>query len=56
MIFFWTILLVVLATMLARLLPVRRRAGAETSLEKLQRRYASGELSTDDYDDLRRRF
>lgn len=54
MMFFWVLLLVVLGVFLARLLPglsqedIPRRPDA-TPLETLRRRYASGEVSAEDY-------
>ena len=55
---FWTILIVVVLVMLLRLAPTLGQGPLwrETPLERLQRRYAAGELSTAEYEDRRRRL
>lgn len=48
---FWIVMLVVLLALFSPLTPVQRGRRRETPLEVLQRRYAAGEISTEDYEE-----
>lgn len=50
---FWAVLIVVL---LAFFVPVPRSRGRGTPLEHLQRRYADGEISTEEYEQRKKRL
>ncbi|MEX0599924.1 MAG: SHOCT domain-containing protein [Rhodothermales bacterium] len=58
MMIFWSILLIVVLVMLLRLAPglMPSTEEKETSLEKLQHQYASGKLTTEEYEERRRRL
>lgn len=55
---FWILLIALLAWGLYRLFSTRKSAppARETPLEVLQRRYAAGELSTEEYEEQKRRL
>jgi putative membrane protein len=50
---FWIVLIVVLFALIE---PVRRGRRRETSLELLQRRYAAGEITGQEYDERREKL
>lgn len=50
-IFWWLFWIVVIVVMFSPLTPVSRRRRRETPLEMLQRRYAAGQISTEEYEE-----
>jgi putative membrane protein len=52
----WLFWIVVTATFFSVLTPVPRHRVRETPLQVLQRRYASGELSTQEYEERKERL
>jgi putative membrane protein len=58
MMIFWSILLIVVAVVLLRLVPSLEPKGEErdTPLERLQRRYAAGDLTTEEYEERKHRL
>lgn len=53
---FWIILIVLLLWLPGPLARNRARGSRETPLEILQRRYAAGEISTEEYEDRKSRL
>ncbi len=54
--FWWLFWLVLIAAFFALMTPVPRKQARETPLEILQRRYAAGEISTDEYAERKNRL
>jgi putative membrane protein len=54
--FWWLFWLAVIAVFFAVLRPVPRHRARETPLQILQRRYAAGEISTDEYLERKKRL
>lgn len=54
--FWWLFWLVLIAAFFALMTPVPRKQARETPLEILQRRYAAGEISTDEYAERKSRL
>lgn len=50
-IFWWLFWIAVIVVLFLSLAPVSRRRRRETPLEVLQRRYAAGEVSTEEYEE-----
>ncbi|MHB0926319.1 MAG: SHOCT domain-containing protein [Gallionellaceae bacterium] len=50
-VFWWLFWIVVILALFSPLMPVSRRRRRETPLEVLQRRYAAGEVSTEEYEE-----
>ncbi|OFZ67816.1 MAG: hypothetical protein A2V79_03280 [Betaproteobacteria bacterium RBG_16_56_24] len=50
-VFWWLFWIAVIVLMFAPFTPVSRRRRRETPLELLQRRYAAGEISTEEYEE-----
>lgn len=50
---FWIVLIVVFVWLIE---PVPRGRARETALERLQRRYADGEITTDEYEERKKRL
>ena len=50
-VFWWLFWIVVILALFSLLTPVSRRRRRETPLELLQRRYAAGEISTEEYEE-----
>lgn len=48
-VFWWLFWIVVILALFSPLTPVSRRRRRETPIEVLQRRYAAGEVSTEEY-------
>jgi putative membrane protein len=49
--FWWLFWIVLIVTFFSVLTPVPRRRARETPLEILQRRYAAGEISSEEYEE-----
>jgi putative membrane protein len=54
--FWWLFWIVLLLAFFSLATPVPRRRVRETPLEVLQRRYAAGEISTEEYDERKTRL
>lgn len=55
-IFWWVFWIVLIGAFFGLLTPVPRRRARETPLQILQRRYAAGEISTDEYTERKKRL
>lgn len=55
-IFWWLFWIVLIAMFFSVATPVPRGKARETPLDRLQRRYAEGEISTDEYDERKKRL
>lgn len=54
--FWWLFWFLIIATFFSLLTPVPRRKLRETPLQVLQRRYATGEISTEEYEERKQRL
>ena len=54
--FWWLFWFLIIATFFATLTPVPRHKVRETPLQILQRRYAAGDITTQEYDERRQRL
>jgi len=54
--FWWLFWLIVIALFFSLLTPVPRSKARETPLQTLQRRYAAGEISTEEYEERKQRL
>jgi len=54
--FWWLFWFLIIASFFAMLAPVPRHKLRETPLQVLQRRYASGDITTQEYDERRQRL
>jgi putative membrane protein len=54
--FWWLFWIVLLVAFFSLVTPVPRRRVRETPLEVLQRRYAAGEISTEEYEERKARL
>jgi putative membrane protein len=54
--FWWLFWIVLFVAFFSLLIPVPRRRARETPLEVLQRRYATGEISTEEYEERKMRL
>ncbi|OGU69463.1 MAG: hypothetical protein A3H45_01290 [Ignavibacteria bacterium RIFCSPLOWO2_02_FULL_55_14] len=50
-VFWWLFWIAIIVALVSPLTPVSRRRRRETPLEVLQRRYAAGEVSTEEYEE-----
>jgi putative membrane protein len=55
-VFWWLFWIVLIIGLYGLFEPVRRSKSRETPLEILQRRYANGEISTEDYEERKKRL
>ena len=54
--FWWLFWIVLIAAFFGLLTPVPRKQARQTPLQILQRRYAAGEISTDEYAERKKRL
>ena len=54
--FWWLFWLVLIAVFFSSMTPVPRKQARETPLQILQRRYAAGDISTDEYAERKKRL
>ncbi|MFZ5874906.1 MAG: SHOCT domain-containing protein [Nitrospirota bacterium] len=55
-VFWWLFWIVLILAVFSSLVPVPRQRARETPLQILQRRYAAGEISTQEYEERKQRL